>query len=427
MAISRELANISWLLIDKSIRIFGTLFVGIWIARYLGPVDYGVLNYAIAYTILFSIFVNLGLEQFIIRELVRKPRLAPYLLGTAFILKILGAVVAIVCIFCSLSLIEIDNLTKFVILIISIGFLLQSIDVIDFYFKSLVLSKYVVIARNSSFLITSLLNIYFIVYEYSLIFFAITNVIYVLFTMIFLITLYKISGNKISKWRFSSKIAKNLLRNCWPLAISVFVISIHLRIDQVMIGNMMNSEQVGVYSVAVRLSEFWLFFPGIIVSTLFPYFVTLREKNIEMYRVKLLQLYSLMFWMGVIVGLTILLFGKKIIILLYGYEYENAYTALVFNIWNGVFISLALTRGIWLINENLQKYRMYNNLIIVIINILANLMLIPVLGIAGAALSTLLTQSIGLWVISFLWKPLRDSTMDTIRAINPLCLFGLRR
>jgi len=100
--------------------------------------------------------------------------------------------------------------------------------------------------------------------------------------------------------------------------------------------------------------------------------------------------------------------------------------ALVFNIWNGIFISQGVARGIWMISENLQIYRLYSNIIAVVLNISVNLLLIPKYGIVGAAMATLMTQALGTWVVSLFWKPLRDSTLDMIRSVNPLYLFNLK-
>jgi O-antigen/teichoic acid export membrane protein len=418
--------NVSWLFFDKIIRIFGSLIVGIWVARYLGPGDFGILNYALSYTALFMLFVNLGLDQIVIREVVKKAKLTNYLLGTAFSLKLIGALIAIVCVFLSLYFVQTDKLTKIVIFIISIGFFLRTVDVIDFFYQSKILSKYVVIARNTAFIISSLITVYFIVYEYSVIYFAIANILDLFLSALFLILIYKKTGYLISQWKLSKKIAIKLLKFSWPLAVSVFLISIHMKIDQVMIGNMLDTEQVGIYSVAVRLSEFWYFIPGILVSTLMPYFVELREKDNKLYHFRLIQLYSLMFWMGISVGIFILFFGKDVIQILFGKTYLGAYDALVINIWNGIFVSQAVARSIWMISENLQKYRLYNNLIVVNLNVITNLILIPLIGITGAAVATFLTQALGTWVFSFLWKPLRASTWAMIKSINPIYLINIK-
>jgi len=417
------LKNISWLLFDKIIRIFGGLVVGVLVARYLEPEDFGILNYALAYAALFMLFVQLGLDQIVIREIVKKPKLTNYLMGTAFGLKLIGSIVAILSVFISLYFIETDTITKSVIFIISAGFILQSIDVIDYFYQSKVLSKYVVIARDSAFVLSSLLKVYFIVYKYSVIYFALSSTMDLALSGFFLILIYKKNGYDLSQWKFSKTIAIRLLKFSWSLALSGFLITIYMKIDQVMIGNMLDAEQVGIYSIAVKLSEFWLFIPTIVISTFMPYFIKLREANSELYYFRLKQLYSFMFWMGIFVGLVTLLFGHDIILLLFGEDYSDAYSALVFNIWSGVAISQGLARGIWLIGEDLQKYRLYTNIIGVTLNIILNIILIPKYGISGAAIATLLIQSLSTWVFSFLWQPLRESTWAMIKSINPRYLY----
>lgn len=418
----KVLKNISWLFFDNIIRILGGLSIGIWVARYLGPSDFGVLNYALAYTALFMLFVKLGLDQIIVREIVRKAELTHYLLGTAFVLKLVGALIAISAIYISLLFLETDTLIKSVIFILSIGFILQSVDVIDYFYQSKVLSKYVVVARSSAFILSSILKVFFIVYKFSVIYFAIANTIDFLLAGVFLIYTYKKTGYEITQWRFSKNIAIRLLKFSWPLAISAFLISVHMRIDQVMIGNMLDKERVGIYSIAVILAEAWYFIPAIIVNTLMPYFVELRENNNKLYYFRLTQLYSLMFWMGVGVGGFVVFFGEDIIKLLFGEAYIGGYKALVFNIWNGIFISQAVARGIWMISENLQQYRLYGNLIMVNLNIIINILLIPIIGISGAAIATLVTQFSGTWIFPFLWKPLRASTLAMIKSVNPMYL-----
>ncbi len=414
--------NISWLLSERIFRIFGGLFVGAWVARYLGPNDFGILNYALAYIALFIIFVKLGLDQIVVRELVKYPKQTNDLLGTAFVFKIVGSFLAILSIVLSLYFVQLDPLIKTIIFILSLIYFAQSLDVIDFFYQSKILSKYLVITKTSAFLLSTLLKIYFIINKYSVLYFAIAICLDFFIASFLLLIIYTKKGNFISEWRFSTKIAKRFIKFCWPLAISTFLIIIHMKIDQIMIGNMLNTEQLGIYSVAVKLAEAWFFIPAIIVNTLMPYFVKLRENNNNLYYFRLTQLYSLMFWMGVGIGIFIIFFGKDIISLLFGNDYIAAYEALIFNIWSGIFISQSVVRGIWMINENLQQYRLYNNCIIVILNVSLNMILIPTFGITGSAIATLLTYLFGVWILSFFWKPLRASTFAMIKSINPIYL-----
>lgn len=419
--------NLSWLFFDKVLKVVLQLAVGIWVARYLGPSDFGLLSYALAYTALFSVFVSLGLDQIVVREIVKNEKLANEYLGTAFVLKLIGALTAIIFVAISLLLVSLDPLSKVIILIISAGFVFQSLHVIDYFFQSKLLSKYVVVASNSALILTSSLKIYFILNGFEVIYFAWAQVFTTMFTGIFLLLAYRLRGDVAGGWRFSRKIAWRLLKYSWPLGLSIFLITIHTKVDQIMIGAMLDQTQVGLYSVAVKLSEFWLFIPGMIVMTLMPYFVTLRTANQALYQTRLLQLYSLMFWMGVGAGVFVIFFGEALVVLLFGEAYQDAYLALVFNIWNGIWISQAIARGIWLINENLQIYRLYTNAIIVLLNLSLNFILIPRYGIAGAAVATLATQSLGTWVVSAFWRPIRGSTWSMIKSVNPVYLFSIRR
>jgi len=422
----RIFQNISWLFVDKIIRILGGLFIGVWIARYLGPRDYGILNYSLAYASLFTIFVRFGFDQIIVREVVKRPKLTGYFLGTAFGLKLIGSIIAIIGILISLYFFEANATIRIVTFIISLGFVFQSLDVIDFFYQSQMLSRYVVIARNIAFIFGMLLKIYLIVYKYEVVYFAFALTFDIAVASFFLIFIYKKTHHELRKWRFNKRIAKQLVVFAWPIAISVFLVSIIVRIDQVMIGNMLNHEQVGIYSVAVRLVEAWIFVPSIIISTLMPHLVHIRESNYALYEFRLMQLYSLMIWMGVVVGFLVICFGDQIIRQLFGENYAGAYGALIYNIWAVTFMSLGMARSIWVISENLQKYRLYNNMISVAVNVTLNALLIPVLGIAGAAIATVANQALGVFVFSFIWKPYRPSTIAIIRSINPYYLFSIR-
>lgn len=422
------LNNISWLFFDKIIRIFGGLAVGIWVARYLGPERFGILNYGMAFVAMFSFLPNLGLDQIVVRDVTKYSEKTNQILGSSLVLKLSGSFLAIVLILLFvLNLNKTDVLVKYIIVLFSIGFIFQAFDVIDFFYQSQLLCKYVVFSRNISFIIVSAIKIFLILNESDLIWFVITATFALLLDALFLTVAYTKTHHSILNWYFDKGTAFKLMRSSWPLMFSAFLISIHMKIDQVMIGHYLSNKDVGLYSVAVQLSTVWYFIPSIIVSTLMPYFVSLRQKNYNKYLLQLTQLYSVMFWIGACAGTITLFFGQDIILLLFGKAYKNSFSALVYNIWNGIFISQAIARGIWMISEDLQKYRFYNNIIVVILNIILNIILIPRIGIAGAAIATFFTQFLGTWVISFLWKPLRESNWAMIRSVNPIYLVSFRR
>lgn len=424
----RILNNISWLFFDKIIRIFGSLVVGIWVARYLGPKQFGILNYGMAFVAMFSFMPNMGLAQIVVRDVTKYPEKANQILGSSLILKLLGSTLAAALIvLIVLNLNKTDALVKYVIILFSIGFIFQAFDVIDFFYQSQMLSKYVVFSRNITFIIINGIKIFLILHEYDLIWFVITATFGFFLDALFLIITYTKTHKSILSWRFDKDMAFELMKNSWPLMFSAFLISVHMKIDQVMIGNILDTKQVGIYSVAVRLAEFWYFIPSIIVSTLMPYFVELRENNNELYYFRLTQLYSLMFWMGIGVGVFVIFFGKDIIKVLFGSDYAGAYEALIFNIWAGIFVAQSSAKGIWVISENLQLYRIVANLVAVLINVSLNIALIPIYGISGAAIATLFTRFLNNWITPVLLiKPYRENTIISIKSINPLYVYSRR-
>lgn len=417
--------NAYWLIIDKLIRIVGGLIVGVWLARYLGPQDFGVLSYGLAYIGFFTVFVNLGLEQLVVKELVNSPIESNLILGSAFILKLAGAVFAISVVVVSLLFSDVNSITKIVIIAFSIGFIAQSFDVIDYFFQAKVMSKRVVIARDIAFILFSVIKVFLILAEFDVEYFAIASSLELFVTALFLYITYKSSEVITSKWQFSRQYSVKLLRQSWPIAISIFLISIHTKIDQIMIGNILNHAEVGIYSVALKFSEFYYFIPAIILSTFLPYLTNLANNDREKYSQRLLELYSLMFWLGAAQTLFMFAFGESLINLFFGSVYNSAYHALIFTACTGIFVGQATIRWMWMLNENLQKFRLYNNFIAVIINIVLNLILIPKIGIVGAAIATLLTQVISTWVTSLLWKPVRKTTITMLKSINPMILMAL--
>lgn len=416
----RIIKNIGWLFFDRIIRIAGGLFIGIWVARYLGPEFFGVLNYVIAYTALFSFLAKLGLDKIIIREIIRRPDKKDLILGTGFVLKLVGSVILLTAVASTVLIFKPQNHDIFYfVLIIAAGYVFQSFDVIDFFFQSRVQSKFTVLSKNCAFIVINILRVVFILNKFSLIYFVWMVLLEIFISTGLLIFFYYNNRQTIWSWKFDLSIAKELIKDAWPLMAGALFVDIYLKIDQVMIGNMLDSAQLGIYSAAVNLSSSWYFVPVAIVQSLYPHFDRLKNIDNTKYYQGLLRLYSSMLWLGVIAGMVALIWGQEIISLLYGPEYEAAASALIINIWAGIFVAQAVARGIWIIAENLQRYRLLIQLIVALSNIAGNMYLIPIMGIKGAALSTLCSQCLCTWGISLFFKPLRASTISMIKGINP--------
>lgn len=390
----RYFKNTGWLFFGKMASMLAAFFVGAYIARYLGPAQYGLLSYASSFAGLFAIFASLGIDSILNRELVSRPENKEKLLGSGFIIKIVGSILAIVLIVITLFFIKADWTTDVLIIISALSFVFNAFGVIDIYFQSQVLAKNTVRVQIISLIITSSLKILFIFLHLGIIYFAIAYLVDAFILATGFIISYKKTGLHISKWKFDKGIIKMLIKNSWPLIFSGVAAAIYMKIDQVMIKNMMGNEAVGLYSVASKISEVWYFIPSLICASLFPAIVNAKNTNRVVYEKRLQNLYSLMFYISTLIAIPISILASFIIVNLFGIEYLGSVSALKIHIWAGVgvFWGYAITQ--YLITENYTKIYLAITTIGAVLNIILNLILIPKYGINGAAIATVVSYII---------------------------------
>ena len=385
-------ANTSWLMAERVLRMVVALFVGVYVARYLGPERFGLLSYANSFVGLFIALATLGLDGIVVRELVKTPARRDELLGTAFGLKIVGAILMWLVIITAVPLTENDVQTNSLIAIIAFAAIFQAFNVIDFNYQAEVKSKYVVHAQLVQLTISSITKLVLIAINASLIWFA---WVYCLDAVVFAVGLsvmYLRKSGKLWCWQWKWQVAKELLKDSWPLILSGMVISIYMKIDQVMIKEMLGAEEVGLYAAAVRLSEAWYFIPMAITSSVFPAIINAKKQSEELYYQRLQKLYDLMVWMAVAIAIPTTFLAPWVMKLLYGEAYIGAADVLSIHIWAGVFVFLGVASGKWFLAENYIKKNFYRTLLGMIVNVVLNILMIPMYGIIGAAIATLLGQ-----------------------------------
>ena len=393
--LQRVLDNVGWLFFDKVLRMGVGLVVTAWIARYLGPEQYGIWNYAIAFAALFGTFATLGLDGIVVREVVKNPSARNEILGSAFALKLGGGALAF-----AVSVVAIaywtpdDSLTFYLVLITAGIFLFQSFDAIDLFFQAQVQSKYSVLAKDASFVVFSIVRIVLILSGATIIAFAGAGLAEAALGALFLTLVFRNRGESILRWSANFRVVRAMLRDSWPLILSGLVIMVYMRIDQIMIGEMVGKAAVGTYAAAVRISEIWYFIPVAVASSMYPAILDLRDSNPDRYRLRLQQLYDMLTWLSVAGALVVSLLSGFIIHLLYGAEYHEAASILVIHVWTGVFVSLGVASGKYLLAENLTKIAFYRSLSGAVANVLINLALIPRFGAIGAAFATLVSQAL---------------------------------
>lgn len=405
----RYFTNTSWLLAERLLRIFAGLVVGVWVARYLGPERFGLFSYAVSFVAIFGVIARLGLDDIVIRELVLQPASRGLLLGTAFWLKFFGAVLTLGILSLATGVMtSVDDGSRLYIAIIAAGVIFQAFEVIDFYFQSQVLSKFVSLCRLFQLSVSSVLKLYLILTNASLVAFVFVSLIdqvTLSFTLFFAFRFKKIE----SFWgKFDFILARRLLKDSWPLILSSIAIMVYMRIDQIMIKAMLGEQQVGLYSAAVKLSEAWYFVPTILATSLFPSIINAKRTDQRLYHVRLQRLYTLVVWLGIVVATAVTLMNNWLVDILFGASYKGAGEILTVLVWSGVFVGIAVVKGRWQMAENLTSLHFYGALVGAICNILLNLYTIPLYGGLGAAVSTLIAQVVAVYGINYFFPVLRS-------------------
>ena len=416
-------ANTSWLLGERVLRMVVSLFVGIYVARYLGPERFGLLSYSLSFVWLFSSLSSFGLDDILVRELVKQPEQRNNLLGTVFWLKVCGTIVMGTAIALVLKFKPEDQQTYWMIAIITFGFLFQATNVVDFYFQSQVQSKFAVRAQAIQLILTSLFKIYLVWNQAELIWFAFALMLDQVVVAVLFLLVYHWKIEWFPFLSFTWIQAKKLMIDAWPLIFAGMVVSVYMKIDQVMLKEMLDAKAVGVYAAAVKLCEAWYFVPTAVIASLFPAIIKARKNSETLYEERVQKLYDLMVWVAVAVALPTTLFADWVILILYGADFQEAADVLKMYIWAGVFVSLGVASSKWLIAENLERYSFYSTLLGAILNIVCNFYLIPIYGIRGAALATLISYGTAAYLSMALFEKTRNNFWIATRALNPYAVY----
>ena len=400
-------ANTSWLLGERALRIAVSLFVGIYVARYLGPERFGLLSYALSFVGIFVALATLGLDEVVVRELIKTPEQREKILGTSFLLKLVGTLLMWSAILVAIPLTENDLQTNILIIIIAFGTVFQAFNVIDLNFQAKVKSKYVVHAQFVQLIISSIVKIILVVNEAPLIWFASVYSLDVIVLAMGLVFAYLYNGDNIFSWKWSFETSKYLLHDSWPLILAGVVVSVYMKIDQVMIKEMLGAKEVGLYAAAVKLSEAWYFIPMAIASSLFPAIINAKVYQKEVYYQRLQKLYDLMVWIAIAIALPTTFLSTLVVEFLYGKEYLGSSSVLIIHIWTAVFVFLGVASSKYLLAENFIKKTFYRTFIGALLNIIMNYYLIGIIGIQGAAISTLVSHFFAAYFYDILDKDLR--------------------
>jgi len=371
---------------EQLLRIVSGLLVGIWVTRYLGPEQFGLLSYAIAFVSVFGGLSKLGLDGILVREFVGKPDDKENYLATAFVLKVSAGLFAILFVAGALFFSSSDTRTNFLVCIVSISLIFQSFDVIEYYFQSQVKAKVVSVCKVIQLVLSLCLKIALILNQASLIWFAYISVFDTFTLAMGYFFSYRIHNVFRVYGKFRWDIARQLLKDSWPLIFAGVGFVLFSNVDVIMLKKMTTEHDVGIYAAAYRLVIAWHFFPGLVLNSLFPAVLSKKQESVEYNRRKVMVT-SFLLWSAIAIALFASLFSTLIVKVLYGSQFGESAVLLAILIWANVFVFFNSAWSFWHIAENKSKWVLLFQLISAGAAILLNYLLIPFFGNFGSALA----------------------------------------
>lgn len=413
---NKAVKNAGWLIGGKLMNKVLAFVVSLLSARYLGPGNFGLINYAATYTTFFASLCNLGINSIIIKNFSDHPEESGETIGTTLVLRALSSLLSAVMIVGVVSIVDRDEpLTILVVALSSLGLLFQIFDTYNYWFHWRLQSKYAAIATVISYIAVSGYKILMLATGKSVVWFALaTSVDYVVLAVFLLLAYRKNGGQRLS---FSLKKGKQLLAASSSFIISGLMVSIYAGTDKLMLKHMLDEATVGHYGVAVTLSTMWAFVIQAVIDSMIPGIIEFRSKNAELYRKKNRRLYALVFYFAAAVSLCISILAKPLVLILYGQQYAPAIAPLRIVVWYTAFAYLGVARNAWIVCENRQKYLKHLYIAAAVINVVLNWVLIPRWGATGAATASLLTQISTTIFLPAIIRPLQPNVKLMAEAI----------
>lgn len=402
------ISNSLWILSENILRLFVGFFVGVYVARYLGPDEFGIYNYCLAILTILTPILKLGLDNILVKEFVNRYHEKIDIIKTGVILKggmALGLTFILFTVYYVTS-----SYNLLLISIMSIGYIFQGFEVFGFYYQSIHENKKITQCKLIQLLFSSVLKLAAIHLNCNIIVFVWLYTIDLITLYIALYIFYQVDHAKI-KWRevpFSTEKSMKLVRESWPFILSGVAGLIYMRADQIMIKNMLGDSAVGEFSAAVRLSEIIYMIPNMLLLVLFPVITKIFNENKERYIFIVRRLFDLMVVIAWFMIIPISLLSNYIIDLLYGAQYAGAAQILTAHVFCALFVFIGIANSAWVVNEKLGKITLLRTLLAACLNIALNMYLIPKYGAVGAAYATCISQfmaSIGLNVLTKSTRP----------------------
>lgn len=410
--------NAKWIIVCKIVQSILQLAIGMISARYLGPSNYGLINYASSIVAFALPLMKLGLDAILVYELVESPDREGEIMGTSLMLNIISGVACIggVSVFSWLSNMG-EWETIIVCVLYSFSILFAALEMMQYWFQYKLLSKYSSVIMLVAYLFVSLYKIYLLATAKSIYWFAVSHSVE--YGMVGILLIWAYRRNKGGALTFSWQRARTMLSKSKHYIAAALMVVIIQNTDHVMLTSMIGKAENGYYSAAITSAGVAQFVFTAIIDSFRPLILSAKKSDNNDYESNISRLYGVIVYLSIAQSLMFTIFAPIIIKLLYGAEYAASVPVLQILTWYRAFSFMGSIRNIWLLAEEKQRLLPAINLVGVFMNILLNALIIPLWGACGAALASLITQFSMNFVLGFVFKPIKRNNVLLMKGIDP--------
>ena len=408
-----------WMFLARSLRLLAVLFAGVWVSRYLGPEGFGRFSYALSFVALFSAIAHLGSDDILVREFIVRPEGVGTrtILGSSIILRGCSGLTMAIVALVSGAVVAGPHVMPLIIVFVLAGFAESLARVFEKYLEAHGLGRFLACGQAVAGFLSVSATCWAITQGAGIWFLAVTRGAesVALLILLAIVSLRALGG---ISFRVDTRFIGRVLRQSWPLAVTSVFVLLYMRIDQVMLRHYMGEASVGHYSAAVRLVEVCFFVPMVLANALFPAVLAVREDQGGLYRLRTQVLHDAMLWLGLAVAIGMTLLARPMIVLVFGKEYRAAAPVLRYYAWCAPLVFVGIVRGKWLVSEQLNRWQLLFGGGAAFVNVALNCLLIPRLGMQGAALATLSAQFTTVVVAPLAFSAVRPAALYAVRSAS---------
>ena len=420
----KVISNVKWVVICKAAQSILQLVIGMLSARYLGPSNYGLINYAKSIVAFAVPFMNLGLNATLVKEIIEKPEQEGQIMGTSLVM---GMVSSLVCISSVYGFVSIANAgeqqTILTCLLYSLSMFFQAIELIQYWYHSKLQSKYCSIMMLITYVVVSAYKFYLLIAEKSVYWFAVAYSIEYGIIGISLLLIYQKQGTQ--KLRFSSSLIRPLIAKSYPYIWAAMMVTVFQNTDHIMLKLMCGNTQNGYYTAALTCISVCQFVFTAIIDSMRPVIVSYKKEKSPEYEECISRLYCIITYLAILQGIAFSVLTKWIVYILYGVEFMEAVPVLRILAWQVPFSFMGKIRNVWILAEEKQNCLWKINLLGALLNVAINYLLIPIWGAGGAAAASLLTQIFTNYLLGFVYLPIKHNGILLMKGISPKCLINV--